>query len=298
MVTVFLRGGLGNQMFQYAIGLSLAKKNNTALALDTVFLNDRLPRPRFTYRTYDLDIFTIKPQFTRISEFSNAVPLPGVWLGLDFAMTGATFLLGDRTVIREKQEGSFDPAVLNAPRSVFLWGRWQSEKYFRRASSEVRDAFQFRIPLEAEAAVLAKEVQKTNAISVHVRRGDYATFKNVLSHMGSTDLAYYRRALSYIATRVNNPSFFVFSDDIEWCKKKMPQDFPLTFVDPASAGFKGGFHLQLMSLCKHHIIANSTFSWWGAWLDRNPQKIVVAPRRWYADARKGDDIVPERWIRL
>jgi hypothetical protein len=131
-----------------------------------------------------------------------------------------------------------------------------------------------------------------------VRRGDFAALKVVERLMGKTDLSYYDRAVHYIGERILKPEFFVFSDDIAWCRENLRLPFPATFAPPESAGPKDAFHLELMSLCKHHIIANSTFSWWGAWLNRNPQKIVIAPRRWYAGAATAGDIVPENWIKM
>jgi len=297
MVTVFLRGGLGNQMFQYALGLNLAKKNNAPLVLDSVHLRDRFPRPRFSYRTYDLDAFALSPRFTPLSRAANAFPLPGVWLGLDMAGIGARQLFGIETVVREKNY-AFDPSILAARGDLLLYGRWQSERYFEEVKDDVRAAFRFKEPLEGEAKELARKIAACNSISLHVRRGDYAAFKNVERLMGATDIAYYGRAARYMADRVEDPRYFVFSDDIAWCRANIKIPAPTTFVDDASRGPKAAFHLALMSLCKHNIITNSTFSWWGAWLNANPGKIVIAPRHWLADPAIKEDTIPERWTKL
>ncbi len=296
MVTVFLRGGLGNQMFQYAAGLAAAKKNNADLVLDTVFLNDRFPRRNFAYRTYDLDMFMLEPKFTRLSRISTNVPIPGLWLGIDLASISLGGTFGQR-VIKEKQDLLFDPEIFHKQGDILLWGRWEDERYFTDIAVDIRDAFTFCYPFVGEAVAIADDIHSSNSVSVHVRRGDFAAFKNVVQLMGETDLSYYERAANYIAEYVDKPKFFVFSDDIDWCKKNFTLPSSTVYVPASAAGPKAAFHLRLMSLCKHNIIANSTFSWWGAWLNANPKKIVVAPKRWYANLASGD-IVPKHWIRV
>jgi hypothetical protein len=298
MITVFLRGGLGNQMFQYALGLNLAKKNKTALVLDTTFLNDRFPRPQFTYRTYDLDVFDVAPRFTALSKISRNIPIPGVWLGLDLGLMGARDVFGiQKMIIEDERAGTvFDPNVLAVGSRALLYGRWGSEKYFADAADDVRAAFHFRHPLEGEAKILAENIQSCNSVSLHVRRGDYLLPKYKKEY-GQTDMSYYDRAVKYVAERVSNSTVFVFSDDVAWCRENIKPTFPTVYVDDASRGPKAAFHLELMSLCKHNIISNSSFSWWAAWLNQNPSKIIVAPREWYVGVEH-DDIVPEGWARM
>lgn len=298
MVTVFLRGGLGNQMFQYALGLHLAKKNNAGLFLDTVFLNDRFPRKEFAYRTYDLGVFRQEARFTLLSRISTALPVPGLWLALDIAFMKAMGVLGVCRIIKEKDEYAFDPAVLHAAGNIVLWGRWQNEKYFADVAGEVARAFRPRDEFTGDAARIAQEIRETNSVSLHVRRGDYAAFKSVEQLHGKTDLGYYGRAVSYIAGHVSRPHFFVFSDDIAWCRENLKIGFPATFVGPSAAGPNDAFHLGLMSLCKHNIIANSTFSWWGAWLNENTGKIIVAPKKWMPSSAGEEDVIPVGWVKL
>ncbi len=305
--TVFLFGGLGNQMFQYALGLHLAKKNNAQLLLDTTFLNDRFPRKEFTYRVFDLDIFTLssdeikenKPHFTALSKLSEKFPVPGLWLGLDIAFMKIREIFFGRKIIKEKNEHHFDPEVLRAQGNFLLWGYWQSEKYFADNADDVRRAFRFKRELAGEAAAVAEKIRNSNSVSLHVRRGDYVKFESVKKITGGTDLSYYSRAVAYMADHVSAPHFFIFSDDSAWCRENIKIPYSVTYLDDASAGPKAAFHLQLMSLCKHNIIANSTFSWWGAWLNAHPDKIVVAPEQWNTSP-KGDqaDIIPEGWIRM
>jgi hypothetical protein len=301
MVTVMLRGGLGNQMFEYALGVALAQANKTALKLDTVWLHDRLPKKKNTcFAHFNLDIFTLNdsPCLTNLSQAAQRVPVPGLWLGINLMTTGTRILAGAKKLIRERTD-RFDSRILEERGDLFLIGYWQSEKYFADVAEEVRKAFRFKHPLEGEAKEISRQIRSTNSVSLHIRRGEYVALENIV---GKTDLAYYERAASYMNERsktmgIEVPTFFVFSDDIEWCKEKLKLPFPKVYLDQASAGPKDSHHLQLMSLCRHNIIANSTFSWWGAWLNANPAKIVVAPKRWYPNNTK-EDLVPERWIRM
>lgn len=275
MVTVMLRGGLGNQMFEYAAGLNLALQQKKGLVLDTTYLNDRFPRPAFTYRTYDLDIFNLHPQFTSFSHISSTVPLPGLWLGLDLVFLAAKKAIG----------------------YPLVWQFSQGEKYFIKNSKAIRESFQFKYPLTGVAADIAVMIKESDSVSLHVRRGDY-TLPKYKALYGDTDKAYYERAIAFIAGRVPDPHFFIFSDDITWCRENIKPSFPTVYIDDTSRGPKAAFHLELMSLCKYNIIANSSFSWWGAWLNANPQKIIIAPERWSVNKEESSDIVPSAWVRL
>lgn len=298
MVTVYLRGGLGNQMFQYAVALALAKKNNTDVFFDTTFLNDRFPRRQFAYRDYALEVFELEQRFTQLSLLSKKMPIPGFWMGLDLVFMTARNAFGIQKIMRETHEHEFDPAVANASGNLLLWGRWQNEKYFEAVEFDLRAAFRFRDPLSGVAKEIAQEIAAATSVSLHVRRGDYASFKGVEALHGKTNLDYYQDVVKYFSAHVKNPHFFIFSDDVAWCKEHLHIDAPATYVPPQAAGPHDSSHLRLMALCNHHVIVNSTFSWWGAWLDPRPEKIVVAPKRWYADREEQPDIIPAGWIRV
>jgi hypothetical protein len=288
MIKVFLRGGLGNQMFQYAAALGVAKKQGNAdIILDTTFLNDRFPRRQFTYRTYDLDIFNINPKFSLLSEVSAQLPIPGLWLGLDIAAIQTANVFGVRKLLQEKEEHVFDESILHYEGSATLWGFWQSEQYFKHAENEVRAAFRFQSSRDEAIIEAKKEVASSNSVSLHVRRGDYLMPANSKLH-AATDGSYYQKAIDYVVSHVDSPTFFVFSDDIAWCRENVKTGHPTIFMDNTTAGPKASGHLELMSLCKHNIIANSSFSWWGAWLNENPGKIVVEP--------EGNAAIPKGWV--
>ncbi len=295
MIQVMLRGGMGNQMFEYAHGLALAKKHHTDLVVDKTFLMDRFPRlPRYTYRTYELDAFALLPHFTMLSKIAAAAPIPGVWLGFDFGAAGIRDLFGVRKLIREKECWHFDPSVAEAGADICLWGFWQSEKYFTDAKEEVSRAFTFPEVLPSAARALADEIQRTTSVSLSVRRGDYVNAANA-KVFGGTNLEYYDAAIAYIAQRISSPHFFIFSDDVAWCREHIKPSYPTTYI-PADIG--GRSAMQLSSLCKHHIIANSTFSWWAAWLNRNQEKIVIAPKQWAVGGQNQEDIFLPKWVIL
>lgn len=299
MVKVVLRGGLGNQMFQYALGLVIADNNNVPLVLDTTLLNDRFPRNEVTFRTFDLDIFTLTPRFTVLSAISKKVPIPGLWAGLDIISIGVGDLLGIRKLVKEKQEYRFEPNVLKSSGNMTLWGFWHTGKYFADHAEKIKSEFHFTHRLTGEAKTIAEKIAASNSVSVHIRRGDYISYKSVHSTVGEVGAAYYKKASEYIAAHGKDPHFFIFSDDIEWCKEHIKFPFSTTYVGADSAGPKSSFHLQLMSLCKNNIIANSTFSWWGAWLNNNAGKIVVAPKQWRVDdLDAARAIIPEGWVTI
>ncbi len=296
MVTVILRGGLGNQMFQYATGLNLAKRNTKELLLDTTFLNDRLPRKNFTYRKYDLDVFKVEPRFTRLSRISEKFQIPGVWLGLDFGLIKAREMLGQAQFIEEKAEHSFDPKVFEAKGNTILLGRWQNPRYLEGIENELREAFRFQAPLDAEAEELRKEIMASNSVALCTRRGDYVQFASVKKMMGDTNTSYYSRAVAYMNEHVKNPHYFVFADDVPWSKENIK--LPPNTVYIGKLGPKWSYHLELMSLCKHAVITNSTFYWWGAWLNSNREKIVVSPDYWYAGTDRGKEMLLPEWVQL
>ena len=180
---------------------------------------------------------------------------------------------------------------------MYLDGFWQSERYFSEIASTVRTELAPRFSLSTDRQSILAEIGTSNAVSVHVRRGDYTTPKNLVKH-GVCSSDYYQDALAVVKSRVTEPHCFVFSDDPEWAREHLKLDMPVSFVSPPADG-RDYEDFVLMSSCRHHVIANSTFSWWAAWLSASHDKLIVAPKQWFAgseyDAR---DIVPEGWIRV
>jgi hypothetical protein len=299
-IIVFLMGGLGNQMFQYSAGFDFARKINGELFLDTTFLNDRFPRAGFTYRKYDLDVFNINPQFTKLSKISSSLKIPGVWLFSDLMMTKLQNKFGNLEVVRERDNNYFsklNEAIETNSKNYFLFGYFQSEKYFIDSAKELRNEFSFKNEFSDNEKKIADRIKNLNSVSIHIRRGDYITSKKAKRVMKEFGSDYYKKAIGEISKKISDPHFFVFSDDIEWCKENLKIEFPTEYLGNDTAGYKNSRHLQLMSLCKHNIIANSSFSWWGAWLNNNPEKIVIAPKDWFND-RDENDLVPRVWKKV
>jgi hypothetical protein len=273
MVVVRLYGGVGNQMFQYAAGRCLAHRRGEPLYLETSLL----PRPAPTPREYGLDIFSLRPRFTTL-----AALVPNVNLLIS---------------IRQCERGYYED-VLNcsAKGAIVLDGYWQSEAYFAEIGPLLRREFIFRRRGLGGHRAPTTGIRSPASVAVHVRRGDYLLTRRLRPLRPS----YYRRAAEYMAGQIDSPHFYVFSDDLDWCRRNLRLEHPHTFVlNAGSQRERAATDLQAMSSCRHFIIANSSFSWWAAWLGTKPGTKVVAPREWLTgDTRGSRAIVPRRWMRL
>ncbi len=201
------------------------------------------------------------------------------------------------TVVQERYF-HFDPEVLEHIGSVYLSGYWQSYRYFDNIASILRREFSVRSRQMGDNLAMAQLIASTQSVSLHVRRGDYVSCSLAMRRHGVCPLEYYDAAIRIMADRMNSPHFFIFSDDIPWVQTHIQLQYPCTYV--THNGVANDYEdLRLMSQCKSHIIANSTFGWWGAWLSQAPEKIVIAPRSWFAglDYNTGD-LIPSSWLRL
>jgi hypothetical protein len=192
----------------------------------------------------------------------------------------------------------FDPNILKVADNTYIKGFWQSESYFKSIETTIRKEFTFKAPLIGLNADLAKMMDETNSVSVHIRRGDYISNPEFNKKHGTCHISYYEEASRYIAERVQNPTYYIFSDDITWVKQHIFCFNPCVYITH-NTGPHSYKDMQLISMCKHNIIANSSFSWWGAWLNSNPDKIVTAPAKWFNDQTAANkDLVPNSWIQL
>lgn len=281
------QGGLGNQLFQYSAARRLALQNHCTLVVDHHWFGH--PRSGETPRPLELTRYSVAMRLATAFEMLRWTPIRSRW---------GRYLkpLIPLTLVRE-QGHALNRAVLSAPSNIYLSGYWQSETYFADIRQQLLTELTPLCPPGPEDLALMESIQQSNSVSVHVRRGDYVKLASASSYHGLCTLNYYRKAIHYIADRVHSPTLFVFSDDPEWTKAHLKSPFPAHYVDhnPPEKAFQD---LRLMSLCQHHIIANSSFSWWGAWLSRSEDGLVIAPERWYAVDRPTPDLVPSRWIRL
>ncbi len=300
MIIARIRGGLGNQLFQYAAARALAWKKGEPLKLD-LYTYDTKGQSR----TFGLNQFNIDAGVASREEIHQ--------------FTGSNFV----TRFINKQENYLRcPRVLaqphyhyyedffQVPTPIYLSGYWQSEKYFKEFESQLRLQFTLKNSVSESFIKWREKVQMTNSVAVHLRRGDYASKSNYNSFFGTLSLDYYEKAVNEIKRQISNPKFFIFSDDMNWCRQN------LTFLPDAefvshNTPVHASEDLILMSLCEHQIIANSTFSWWSAWLNPVKNKSVVAPVKWFqtnynknilptyaARFYNTKDLLPENWIRL
>ncbi len=307
-----LDGGLGNQMFQYAVGRALSLQYGVPLFLDTSAYS------HYTTRKYALGVFDINARIAAAEEIAVFKPsakkdFQSILRSLaDKAPTRAVLLVKNlvprgivskpgrglppdsKYLYREKQEFVFDERVLAEPPPLYLNGYWQNEKYFARHRDTILRDFTLRTPISEKARAYQKMIQETMSVSLHIRRGDYVRSAAARKlYEGVCDLDYYRRALELLKRKIPEISVFVFSDEIAWAKANLSCDRAI-FVE----GCVDCQELFLMSCCKHNIIANSSFSWWGAWLNCNAGKIVLAPRRWHNSGDEDHTPIAESWTRV
>jgi hypothetical protein len=277
-------GGLGNQMFQYAAAKALAKKLETKFALDLSFLK-KDPKGAYTKRDFELDAF--KMQIPIMPEsFEN------YFIHWNYKrFFNIRYLMSGYKLYKEKAF-VFDKDFFELGKKIYLIGIFQNEKYFTHIRNELLIDFQFRDELLSGIKHLEKEVIENNSVAVHVRRGDYIKNPNALNYHGICSMDYYTNAMNYMKSKINSPVFYIFSDDIEYCKKSF-KDKNVVFMENQNAYQD----MHLMKTCRHHIIANSSFSWWGAWLSEYPEKMVIAPKYWLREKEaRLLNVVPENWL--
>jgi len=289
MVIVKLMGGLGNQMFQYAAARRLSWCHGTPLKLDLSFLDGE--QAGNTPRKFELNNFCISAEIASPREVSAMSGKSSTRLA-----TACSRLFQRAAGYIDYRENffHFDPNLLTLPDNVYLEGYWQSERYFAEIRDLIRKEFTVKTPLLGRSLEIADEIQAVNSVSLHVRRGDYVTEEK--TH-GVCDIEYYRKAEDRVAQELGNPEFFVLSDDPVWVASHLRLRHPVRYIN--HNGSMAHEDLRLMSLCRHNIIANSSFSWWGAWLNDNPGKSIFAPKEWFRDkSHNTADILPESWIKL
>lgn len=283
-------GGLGNQMFQYAAGRAVAYRNNALLKLDISALNQD------PLRSYKLHHFNIKASIATHDEVLSFTR-EKLYNRILHRLEGKLLPFFKRPVFKERFF-HFDPSVLKLRSNIYMVGYWQSEKYFKDIGYIIREEFTLKDPPSSKSDRLSKLITKTNSVCLHVRRGDYVSNPTTYQYHGVCSRNYYESAVETLCQLVRNPHFFVFSDDIEWVKQNLRLNHSVTYIDH-NGEEKDYEDLWLMSLCKHNIIANSSFSWWGAWLNSNSKKIVIAPKQWFKDKSiDTKDLIPNNWIKM
>lgn len=283
MIGTKLIGGLGNQMFQYALGKKMSMMHNTKLIIDlTGYVNQS---DTDTQRHFELNKFNITGKL-------QAKPADSKRTLLKIFSNGHIFT----NTYKEKQF-PFDEKVLDQPNGTLFEGYWQTEKYFIDIRDQLLKDFALKSALSSSDENYLVRIHKTNSVSLHVRRGDYVSNENANKFHGLKGLDYYKQAIKLIAKNIDDFTLYVFSDDIQWCKQNLKNIHnQIVFVDDEREGV---MDMLLMKNCKHNIIANSSFSWWAAWLNENAEKMVVAPKSWFNDpSTDTKDVVPSSWVKI
>lgn len=290
-----IQGGLGNQMFQYAIGAIIGLIENETVLLDTTFFQKTEKIPGFTPRKFELSIFsneyTIADE-TQINKFNKLSYLNRIKRKIK--------LNYPKKFIEPTMH--FYQKVFSLKTPLYLDGYFQSYKYFFGYEDFIKDQFNFPIKkIGIKNEKLLEDIMAKNSVSVHVRRGDYVLDKNTQEFHGVCSVNYYLDAIKLIASKMDDLLLVFFSDDTEWAIEEFKNlPYSLIFIDH-NKGENSWKDMFLMSNCKHNIIANSSFSWWAAYLNQNQNKMVIAHKQWFADPTKNSetsDLIPESWIRL
>lgn len=281
MIIAKITGGLGNQLFQYAVGRAVAMHHQVPLKLDiTAYETYKL------HNGYRLDQFNIEAD---IASRDEIVRLNGA-NNLFCRVLRKAGLVKNKTYYTEKQRTIYDPAVF-AESSRYLEGYWQNEQYFFQIRKVLLKELSSKAPLSTQAQTYMSRIQNTNAVSIHVRRGDYLNHPEI----GVLDLDYYKKAVEYIKSNVESPEFFVFSNDLDWCKQNFGFIDKPIYIENTQSEIDD---LVLMSQCQHNIVANSSFSWWSGWLNQSPNKVVVAPKKWIAINPNGYKWALDTWVEI
>ncbi len=268
-------------MFQYAFAKGIEEKTGMSAVFDMSFFEKRYARP------FELGIFGINPQ--KITSFADKLKIGIIW---KFRRKLANKKFFGMKLISEDDFGYVDYDIKP---ETYVEGFFQSERFF---PSNIQSEFEFQTDLTDKNKETADLITGSNSISLHVRRGDYVQKKRYQNMFATCSLDYYKRAVEIITKGNSDFKLFIFSDDKEWVKDNLRLPYETIYVD-FNSGKDSYKDMQLMSLCKHNVIANSSFSWWGAYLNRNPEKTVVAPQKWFNDENINQkDIIPASWIKI
>lgn len=300
MIITKLKGGLGNQMFQYAAGRALAAYYQTLLCIDDSFYKNK--RIFETNRFYELDSFDIYAN-------SSLLPLDTYSKALKFHLPNLLIMrinslikggMNKRKIYLHKKVREkffhFDEDFNNYGEYVVLDGYWQSEKYFKNFRNAILQEFSLRQELKDFPIELTNLIAQDNTVSLHFRFGDYLRDNKTKKIHGVLDISYYKRAIELIRKKVKNPEFLVFTDEVDWFTSNLDLNINYKIIS-GKFNLNNAQEMIAMSQCKHNVIANSSFSWWGAWLNKNPDKIVIAPQKWFNYSKiNTKDLIPNEWI--
>jgi hypothetical protein len=294
MIIVRLAGGLGNQFFQYAAARAVAARFGTEVKVDISKYSGPTAEPD---RKFELNKFRCNPAIASKEEIQVRAD-PRIYFLPDFGYNKQPFLGGyDSRTHYVESRFTFDPTVFEISKEHFLEGYFQSPRYFEGIRDCLMQDFKLTKPISPPGQEVLDSIESSdNPICLHIRRGDYVTNPTINKAFGVCSADYYANAVQIMISRLQDPQLFVFSDDTEWCKANLRFDVPMKVIDCNKGDAPSD--IELMTRCKHFISANSTFSWWAAWLGSTAESVVICPRNYYASMRSTADLVPSHWIRL
>jgi hypothetical protein len=288
MDVVVIFNGLGNQMSQYAFYLQKKKYGPATQYINFCRVHNGAELER---------VFNIKQKHNAVQNvlyalfrllLSRKIPLR--------TLIKLFFKVFNIRITDENFDYNFKENYLKSSSGInFYYGGWPSENYFNSVSNCVKQAFKFTVPQDYENAAHIASINNSNSVAMHVRRGDYLNEENINNFGKVCTLGYFEKAIATINSSVINPHFFIFSNDVEWVKNNLKME-SVTYVT-CNSGNNSWKDMYLMSICKHNIISNSTFSWWGAWLNNHDSKMIISPSRYLNNDIK-TDFYPESWIKL
>jgi hypothetical protein len=290
ILTVNIIGGLGNQMFQYAFGYAVSKENNAKIKLELSGFD------AYYLRDYALDLFNVEENSELKSKYDfllNKINSKhNSFLSKASSNSLRKLLRLTNFYYQEKEEFVYDKGVFNIKKNTFFYGYWQNEKYFKKYRKDLLEIFKLK-DIHSKTKEYQKKIVESESVSLHIRRGDY-----VNSIHDTCNMKYYKNAVLEILKINKHAHFFIFSDDMQWVENN------LNFINHKTlilleSDIPDHEEMYLMSQCKSNIIANSSFSWWGAWLNQNSDKKVIAPKKWLkSSVFNTNDLIPASWVRL
>lgn len=277
-------------MFQFAFAKSLSLKYKSEIYLDLSFYEKNEKLAGFTPRKFELNIFNLEYKIATDKMIENSIK---------FSRYRKYF---GNIFFKILSETSFDynENITNIKPSLYLHGYFQSEKYFIQYRHVIKKLYSFPLTHTSfNLNEISNLIDSVNSVSVHIRRGDYVEDEKTNTFHGLCSIDYYHRAFHYFTQITDNPVFFVFSDDITWAENNLDNSIYNLVYPKITNNTTSVTDMMLMSKCKHNIIANSSYSWWSAWLNSNPNKIVIAPKVWFLDKLiNTNDLIPESWIQI
>jgi len=293
MIIVELVGGLANQMVIYSAAKALSEHLQVELKIDITKLN------KDKKRNYALNHLNIEAKTATQKEIDRICQKSNSWFVNKIKKKIRKKCNGNAFGIYVEPTISYDPNFFSLKDNTHIRGNFINANYFSSIEKVLRHEFQIKSPLSNKTKELIESITSGDSVSIHIRRGDYANEKKTNKIHGLIPIDYYKTAIDLINNKIKSPTFYVFSDDISWVKENLSNTQKMHFIDHTD-GDTAYEDMYMMSLCKHNIIANSGFSYWGAWLNSNTEKLVISPKQWCADSKLNDrfKLIPEGWFKI